>query len=195
MGKKRKADVLGADLERTLYSTFVAAANSVSTLYTQAIQQHRNGAAQAARGALERVMRALMRDYGAAGAIPVAAVLQYLKQEYDALEEEPAASPAAQPASGQHPFGGCGGHAGDKGTPRAQQHMMVFSPGRRGLVAGMPLPPASRGDASECDDEGMDVGPAAGSWQLHYAAPQAVFTQIQPAATQPPSVPPGPTGP
>lgn len=51
MGKKRKADAT-MDLERGLYCSFVAAANSVSQLYTQASAQQRQSRDAGARAAL-----------------------------------------------------------------------------------------------------------------------------------------------
>lgn len=51
MGKKRKADA-NMDLERGLYCSFVAAANSISQLYTQASAQQRQSRDAGARAAL-----------------------------------------------------------------------------------------------------------------------------------------------
>ncbi len=51
MGKKRKADV-DMDLERGLYTSFVAAANSISQLYTQASAHTRQTRDAGARAAL-----------------------------------------------------------------------------------------------------------------------------------------------
>lgn len=56
MGKKRKAE-LDADVERTMYSSFVSAANAVSQLYTQGVQQQRRAAAAASRATLVRLAR------------------------------------------------------------------------------------------------------------------------------------------
>jgi hypothetical protein len=44
--------VLDLDAERTLYSSFVSAANSISQLYTQAVQQQRRASAAASRQTL-----------------------------------------------------------------------------------------------------------------------------------------------
>lgn len=53
MGKKRKADV-DLDAERTLYTSFVSAANAVSQLYSQAAQQQRKIGAATVRQSLVR---------------------------------------------------------------------------------------------------------------------------------------------
>ena len=49
MSKKRKADSAELDMERTLYSSFVTAANAVSQLYAQGVQQQRRSASTASR--------------------------------------------------------------------------------------------------------------------------------------------------
>lgn len=55
MGKKRKlSEVLDPDAEKTLYTSFVTAANSISSLYTQAVQQQRKSSAAASRLTLVR---------------------------------------------------------------------------------------------------------------------------------------------
>jgi hypothetical protein len=51
MGKKRKSEV-DLDAERTLYSSFSAAANSISQLYTQAVHQQRKATSVAAKQAI-----------------------------------------------------------------------------------------------------------------------------------------------
>ncbi len=55
MGKKRKYE-LDLDVERSMYTSFVTAANAVSQLYTQGVQQQRRAASAASRGMLVRVM-------------------------------------------------------------------------------------------------------------------------------------------
>jgi hypothetical protein len=51
-GKKRKLNVIDADAERNLYSSFVSAANTVSQLYTHAVHTQRKSAAAASRHTL-----------------------------------------------------------------------------------------------------------------------------------------------
>lgn len=86
MGKKRRADAVDLDAERTLYSTFVAAANSMSQLYSQAVQQQRKSSAAASRQTLERMLGFLLREYAGSDVIPKAAILQFLQQEYENVE-------------------------------------------------------------------------------------------------------------
>lgn len=54
-GKKRKL-VVDHEAEKSLYGSFVSAANAVSTLYSQAVQQQRRASAQASRQALVRTL-------------------------------------------------------------------------------------------------------------------------------------------
>lgn len=114
MGKKRRCEV-DLDAERTLYTSFVQAANSISQLYTSAVQQQRRASAAASRQTLvgvpervflpqvsawlqsthpgwpslpccpqERVLGFLLREYGSTDAVPKAALMQFLQQEYEA---------------------------------------------------------------------------------------------------------------
>ena len=50
--KKRKGGGADLDAERTLYGSFVHAANAVSQLYTAAVQQNKRSEEQGARQAL-----------------------------------------------------------------------------------------------------------------------------------------------
>lgn len=85
MSKKRKA-VCDLDAERTLYTSFVSAANSVSQLYASAVQQQRKSSAAAYRQSLERVLGFVLREYGSSDSIPKAAMLQFLQQEFENVE-------------------------------------------------------------------------------------------------------------
>lgn len=51
-GKKRKLAIVDEQFERTAYSSFVQAANSVSQLYQQSVQTQRKSAATATRQTL-----------------------------------------------------------------------------------------------------------------------------------------------
>ena len=55
MTKKRKAE-LDLDVERNLHTSFVTAANSISHLFTQAIQQNKKAQVSGAQQALVRTM-------------------------------------------------------------------------------------------------------------------------------------------
>lgn len=85
MAKKRKSEV-DLDAERTLYSSFVSAANAVSQLYTQASQQQRRAAATASRQTLERIICFVLKESAENSTLNSSALLQYLQQEYESVD-------------------------------------------------------------------------------------------------------------
>ncbi|KAL3145360.1 hypothetical protein ABBQ38_001614 [Trebouxia sp. C0009 RCD-2024] len=116
MTKKRKAE-LDLDVERNLHSSFVTAANSISHLFTQAIQQNKKAQVAGAQQALERQIAWVLKEYGNAQYVPISALLGHLQQEIqhvDALESQqpqapgfPAGATGYEPTSdssmGDHP--------------------------------------------------------------------------------------------
>lgn len=94
MGKKRKHE-LDLDAEKSVYTSFVTAANSLSQMYTLAVQQQRKAAASASRQTLERVLTHVLREHGSAGSIPVASLVHFLQQEYSSLEHSDVVGQAA----------------------------------------------------------------------------------------------------
>lgn len=85
MGKKRKYEV-DIDAERTLHGSFVSAANAVSQMYMQAVQQQRKTSTAASRQTLERVICFLLREFNGAEHVSKTALLHFLQQEYEGLE-------------------------------------------------------------------------------------------------------------
>lgn len=84
-GKKRKL-VVDHEAEKTLYSSFVSAANAVSQLYSQAVSQQRKASAQASRQALERVVAWLVAQNPGSDFVSKTAMLHFLQQEYESIE-------------------------------------------------------------------------------------------------------------
>ncbi|GIL48696.1 hypothetical protein Vafri_5174 [Volvox africanus] len=84
-GKKRKL-VVDHEAERSIYGSFVSAANAVSTLYSQAVQQQRRASAQASRQALERVVTFLISQNPGSEMVSKAVLLNFLQQEYESIE-------------------------------------------------------------------------------------------------------------
>ncbi|PNW70723.1 hypothetical protein CHLRE_17g731900v5 [Chlamydomonas reinhardtii] len=84
-GKKRKL-VVDHEAEKSLYGSFVSAANAVSTLYSQAVQQQRRASAQASRQALERVVTFLLSQNPGSEVVSKAVMLQFLQSEYESIE-------------------------------------------------------------------------------------------------------------
>ncbi|KAK9802977.1 hypothetical protein WJX73_002738 [Symbiochloris irregularis] len=104
IGKKRKATE-DLDAERTLHHSFVSAANSISHLFTQAVQQHKKAHTAGARQALERQLDWVLSEYGSSATIPTQVLLQVLQSELlnvDRLEEQYSAAWPAQAADTPH---------------------------------------------------------------------------------------------
>ncbi|KAK9818232.1 hypothetical protein WJX72_009150 [[Myrmecia] bisecta] len=104
-GSKKRKPELDLELERGLHTSFVAAANSLSALYTNAISQHKKAHAQGAQAVLERQIAWLLHEYGSAQHVPLDVLLCYLQHELqntDALD----ASCAATAATNQTFHGG-----------------------------------------------------------------------------------------
>ncbi|XP_052189805.1 uncharacterized protein LOC127799637 [Diospyros lotus] len=101
MGKKRKSVATSLDeVDRTMYSTFCSAANSLSQLYTQAMNQQKLTFQAGERHGLEKLYQWILRQEGGLRVNSVD-ILNYLQNELDYSGEEPSMSPRAQPLN-QH---------------------------------------------------------------------------------------------
>ncbi|GFR46747.1 hypothetical protein Agub_g8370 [Astrephomene gubernaculifera] len=157
-GKKRKL-IVDHEAEKSIYGSFVSAANAVSTLYSQAVQQQRRASAQASRQALERVVAFLLAQNPGSEVVSKAVLLQFLQQEYESIEggeHLPHAFPAPQisvvgPGSEAHPE-----QAGFSGKPSRSYFSSTLgvSPSRRTHSGGV---------------DGMDASDGVGQQQM---APQ-----------------------
>ncbi|KAI3429613.1 hypothetical protein D9Q98_005699 [Chlorella vulgaris] len=83
--KKRKGEST-LEAEKSLYGSFVDAANAVSQLYTAAVQQNKRAEEQGARQALERVAQFVVKEYGNAPAVPTVMLMELLRQELQAAQ-------------------------------------------------------------------------------------------------------------
>lgn len=159
MTKKRKFEV-DLDAERTLYSSFVSAANSVSQLYTQAVQQQRKSAATASRQTLERVICYVLKESAENGTLTASTLLQYLQQEYESVDSlEPTAQPNPVyhfvPVPSQVPGSSLPTGVDDSGQDN------IAKLNRQGMTVGFTSPPR-RGtvamETTELDRHVMDYG-------------------------------------
>eukprot|EP00850_Spirogloea_muscicola_P009479 SM000053S17436 [mRNA] locus=s53:289053:290080:- [translate_table: standard] len=99
MAKKRKSEAARLDeAERTLYSSFCAAANSVSQLYTQAQAQQRVAFQAGQRSALERVHQWALREQPGTAHVAREHLFAFLQREF---EQEAAPLPSAPPLAHQ----------------------------------------------------------------------------------------------
>ncbi|MCL7045630.1 hypothetical protein MKW94_023808 [Papaver nudicaule] len=103
MGKKRKSVASRLDeVDRTMYSTFCNAANSLSQLYTQAMNQQKLSFQAGERNAMEKLYDWIRRQQQEGSRVVTSDILAYLQNELDYGGEEPPMSPNL-PFPQQHP--------------------------------------------------------------------------------------------
>ncbi|CAI5472520.1 unnamed protein product, partial [Closterium sp. Yama58-4] len=94
MPKKRKSETPGLeDGDKTLFSSFCAAANSLSQLYSQAQNQQRVAFQSGERHALSRLQQWLTSDQGAGGSnsglVSKEQILDFIQGELDRMDDGP----------------------------------------------------------------------------------------------------------
>ncbi|KAI3962983.1 hypothetical protein MKW92_010350 [Papaver armeniacum] len=103
MGKKRKSIATRLDeVDRTMYSTFCNAANSLSQLYTQAMNQQKLSFQVGERNAMEKLYDWIRRQQQEGSRVATSDILAYLQNELDYGGEELPMSPNL-PFPQQHP--------------------------------------------------------------------------------------------
>lgn len=96
MGKKRKSIASSLDeVDRTMYASFCTAANSLSHLYTQAMNQQKLSFQAGERHGLEKVYQFIVRQQEAGSRVTSMDILTYLQNELDYCDE-PSVSARAQ---------------------------------------------------------------------------------------------------
>ncbi|KAK2979904.1 hypothetical protein RJ640_020146 [Escallonia rubra] len=102
MGKKRKALATSLDeVDRTMYSTFCAAANSLSQLYSQAMSHQKLSFQAGERHGLEKLYQWILRQQQGGSRVTTVDILAHLQNDLDCYAEEPSVSPRAPPQN-QH---------------------------------------------------------------------------------------------
>ncbi|WOL08141.1 hypothetical protein Cni_G16893 [Canna indica] len=97
MGKKRKADATRLDeVDRTIYSSFCSAANSLSLIYTQAMAQQKLAFQSGERHALEKLYQLILRHNQEGSRVTVADIVAYLQNEMACDGEDASISPSPQ---------------------------------------------------------------------------------------------------
>uniref|UniRef100_A0A5B7AII9 Holocarboxylase synthetase n=1 Tax=Davidia involucrata TaxID=16924 RepID=A0A5B7AII9_DAVIN len=103
MAKKRKSDATRLDeVDRTMYTTFCSGANSLSQLYTQAMNQQRLSFQAGERHALEKLYNWIRRQQEDGSRMTTVDIIAYIQNELEYGTEEPPASPRL-PFQHQHP--------------------------------------------------------------------------------------------
>lgn len=96
MGKKRKSIATSLDeVDRTMYASFCSAANSLSQLYTQAMNHQKLSFQAGERHGLEKLYQWILRQQEAGARVTTGDILTYLQNELDYNGDEPSMSPRA----------------------------------------------------------------------------------------------------
>ena len=84
--KKRKHDGPLDDIERTLYTSFSSAANGISQLYTQSLNQQRKAYCLGARHVAEKVVQWLEAEHGGEQSVSTNELVALLRLELEVVE-------------------------------------------------------------------------------------------------------------
>ncbi|GAB4861092.1 hypothetical protein Ancab_036250 [Ancistrocladus abbreviatus] len=96
MGKKRKSIATSLDeVDRTMYASFCSAANSLSQLYTQAMNHQKLSFQAGERHGLEKLYQWIIRQQEEGSRVTTIDILNYLQGELDYCGDEPSMSPRA----------------------------------------------------------------------------------------------------
>ncbi|CAH9094478.1 unnamed protein product [Cuscuta epithymum] len=94
MTKKRKSLATSLDeVDRTMYSSFSSAANSLSQMYTQAMNQQKLSFQAGERHGLEKLYQWILRQQDGGSRVMMVDILNYLQHELDCYVEGDQAPP------------------------------------------------------------------------------------------------------
>ncbi|XP_028790231.1 uncharacterized protein LOC114746195 [Neltuma alba] len=96
MAKKRKSTTSSLDeVDRTMYASFCSAANSLSQLYTQAMNHQKLSFQAGERHGLEKLYQWVRRQQEGGSRVTTVDIVNYIQHELDYCGEEPSLSPRA----------------------------------------------------------------------------------------------------
>ncbi|XP_040998374.1 uncharacterized protein LOC121244383 [Juglans microcarpa x Juglans regia] len=96
MAKKRKSIATSLDeVDRTMYASFCSAANSLSQLYTHAMNHQKFSFQAGERHGLEKLYQWIRRQQEEGSRVLTVDIINYLQNELDYSGEEPSMSPRA----------------------------------------------------------------------------------------------------
>ncbi|CAH9101629.1 unnamed protein product [Cuscuta europaea] len=99
MAKKRKSSATSLDeVDRTMYTSFCSAANSLSQLYTQSMNQQKLSFQAGEREGLDKLYQWILRLQEGGSRVTTLDILNYLQTELNYAEEQPI-SPRPPPHS------------------------------------------------------------------------------------------------
>lgn len=94
MAKKRKSLATSLDeVDRTMYSTFCSAANSLSQLYSQALSHQKLSFLSGERHGLEKLYQWISKQHGEGLRVTSDDILAYIQAELESYVEEPSMTP------------------------------------------------------------------------------------------------------
>ncbi|KAI3757472.1 hypothetical protein L6452_05009 [Arctium lappa] len=94
MAKKRKSLATSLDeVDRTMYSTFCGAANSLSQLYSQAMSHQKLSFLSGERHGLEKLYQWISKQHGEGLRVTSDDILAYIQAELESYVEEPSMVP------------------------------------------------------------------------------------------------------
>ncbi|KAB2002361.1 hypothetical protein E1A91_D11G062800v1 [Gossypium mustelinum] len=154
MSKKRKSDATRLDeVDRSMYTTFCAAANSLSQLYSQAMNHQRLSFQAGERHALEKLFQWILGQQEEGSRVTTADIVAYLQNELEYGAEESPMSPrlSFQQQQQQH--------------PQTAMHMNTLS-----------APFSSTPISASTDGQGVRSGDYRGSLQHYHSVHHQAFT-------------------
>ncbi|KAI3750619.1 hypothetical protein L2E82_21309 [Cichorium intybus] len=103
MAKKRKSLATSLDeVDRTMYSTFCSAANSLSQLYSQALSHQKLSFLSGERHGLEKLYQWISKQHGEGLRVTSDDILAYIQAELESYVEEPSMTPRNVQQNQQH---------------------------------------------------------------------------------------------
>lgn len=121
MGKKRKSLATSLDeVDRTMYSSFSSAANSLSQLYTQAMNQQKLSFQAGERHGLEKLYQWILRQQEGGSRVVMIDIVNYIQSELDYHGEDQAPPSLQNQNTSIYPTSAI---LGSNGAPAAMQNI------------------------------------------------------------------------
>lgn len=107
------------EVDRTMYDIFCSSANSLSQLYTQAMNHQKLSFQAGERHGLEKLYQWILRQQEGGTRVGIVDILNYLQAELDYHADEPSLSPRAPAHTQSMPFPNAGSlvSSGSSGAP------------------------------------------------------------------------------
>ncbi|KAL7596736.1 hypothetical protein Lser_V15G30910 [Lactuca serriola] len=171
MAKKRKSLATSLDeVDRTMYSTFCNAANSLSQLYSQAMSQQKLSFLSGERHGLEKLYQWISKQYAEGLRVTTEDILAYIQAELESSVEEAPIAPRTlqQPPQVTNPFinsgpsnvpGGIQGFRGELCDQPSKNYIFsnaLSSPVRRSLQSYHHISSSSSSPSSSHEHQNFD---------------------------------------